>query len=104
MKDVIKGRRIPVVSGLDPFLALKEPGDYYGPVTGFSADKPAVFYLLPLPGRVFAHVQSPPHTFTEEPDGTLTIRASILTLGYSDALGKDFSWHGYLTKGVWQTL
>lgn len=94
----MRGRRIPVVDPkADPFHVLEKPGDYYGPVMGFSADRPAVFYLLPIesPEPVLAHVQSPPHVFTEEADGTLTITASILTNWV------DGSWHGYLTKGEW---
>ncbi len=99
----MQGRRIPVVAGQDPYLALKEPGDYYGPVMGFSGNVPAVFYFLPVTGtKRFCHVQSPPHKFTEEPDDTLTIRESILSRGYCNDLQQDFEWHGYLTKGIWE--
>jgi hypothetical protein len=94
----VQGRRIPVVDNkADPYLVLEQPGDYYGPVMGFSADRPAVFYFLPIGEKVFAGAQSPPHTFTEELDGSLTIRGSILTRWSKG------SWHGFLTKGIWST-
>lgn len=96
----LKGRRIPVTGTDDPYWKLTQPGDYYGPVYGFSGDRPAVFYLLPVEGRVLAHVCSPPHVFTEEEDGSLTIRESILSR-WGDETG-DKSWHGYLTNGVWK--
>ncbi len=57
--------------------------------------------------RSIQHVTSPPHVFTEEEDGTLTITAS---LGDLHRAGKDESgadvresdgWHGYLTRGEW---
>lgn len=99
----MKGRRIPVVPGLDPVLALKEAGDYYGPTTEFTGGKPGVFFLLPIArdrdvppeARSIHHVQMPPHVFTEHPDGTLTIRESI------GAGWPNFYWHGYLTNGEW---
>lgn len=85
------------------FAALDEagPGAYYGPVSGYTGDKPAVFFLLPnardaaaSPAeRSIGHVTSPPHVFTEEDDGTLTITASILSPG---------GWHGFLEHGVWR--
>lgn len=103
----MQGRRLPVVTGDDPYLHLKEAGDYYGPVMGFSGDVPAVFFLLPIArdanvppqARSIHHVCSPPHTFTEHPDGTLTIRASI---GAGAGEPGGYYWHGYLTKGVWE--
>lgn len=101
----MNGRRIPVVAGVDPVLKVIRAGDYYGPVTGFSAPNPAVFFLLPIArdagvhheARSLRHVQMPPHIFTEEQDGSLTIRDSILSR-WSDGTGQ---WHGYLTKGEW---
>jgi hypothetical protein len=94
------GRRIPVVNLTDdPVLVLKQAGDYYGPVMGFSGSSPAVFFLLPIVEVRFAHVQSPPHVFSEEADGSLSIRESILSK-WSDGVGKK-SWHGFLTRGVW---
>jgi len=77
-----------------------EPGDYCGPIEGYSGSKPAVFFRLVTPdgdpvGGV-RHVVSPPHVFTEQPDGSLEIRESILTL----EIGKSGQpWHGYLDAG-----
>ena len=100
-----QGRRIPVTKGLDPYRALQNAGDYYGPVMGYSGDVPAVFFLLPtatnpkMGGGVDAlhHVQSPPHTFTENPDDTLTISASI-----GAGPSGNYYWHGYLENGQWR--
>jgi hypothetical protein len=99
------GRRLPVVDG-EPTWP-ERPGDYCGPVMGYSADKPCVFFLKPnsrdpdAPVRAGSvhHVVSPPHVFTEEPDGSLTITASI-----GDTAGPGSvsdGWHGWLTKGTW---
>ena len=99
------GRRLPVVDGKPTWPT--EPGDYCGPVYGFTDDKPAVFFLKPNardPGappmaRSIQHVVSPPHTFRECPDGSLEIRASL-----SDVhSGGSDGWHGYLDEGhVWR--
>lgn len=87
------GRRLPVVDGKPTWPCLE--GDYCGPVTGYTGDRPAVFYLLPgAGGRGLRHVTSPPHTFRECSDGSLEIRASIL---HQD--GDGWSWHGYLDEG-----
>lgn len=84
-------------SRVESMDALTKEGDYFGPATGWTGDKPAVFYLLPgRPTSRAAHVTSPPHVFTENDDGTLTITASIL---HHDAEHGD--WHGYLTNGRW---
>jgi hypothetical protein len=107
----MKGRRIPVTYGSDghaEFPAVEEAGDYSGPVMGFTGDRSAVFFLKPNardPGapkraRSVQHVTSPPHVFTENPDGTLTITASI-----SDTAGPNSEsdgWHGFLTAGEWK--
>jgi hypothetical protein len=102
------GRRLPVPTDGHP--APEQPGDYCGPVVGFTGDLPAVFFLKPNardPGapkraRAIQHVVSPPHVFTEEPDGTLTITASIGdTAGPSS---ESDGWHGYLTKGEWRKV
>lgn len=96
----MKGRRLEIVmvDGKPDLNACTptEPGDYVGPLVGYTADKPAVFYLLPnqQPGDFLRHVTQPPHVFQEEEDGTLTIQGSILHRGGSE-------WHGYLTKGEW---
>jgi hypothetical protein len=96
----MQGRRILVADPrADPYLMLERSGDYYGPVTGFSGDSPAVFFLLPGADKRLAHVQSPPHAFTEEDDGSLTIRASILSR-WRDEAGER-NWHGFLTRGAW---
>jgi len=87
----MKGRRLPL--GTFP----TEPGDYMGPITGYTGDVPAVFFLppnardpgIPPGGRAVHHVVSPPHTFRECADGSLEIRAS---------LGCPH-WHGYLDEG-----
>jgi hypothetical protein len=117
----MQGRRLPVPSGDDPweavYVLLKEAGDYCGPFVaqsgrgGAKAGEMAgemaaqVWYLLPIArdenvsasARCLHHVVSPPHTFTEESDGTLTIRNSIAA-GPSEGT----YWHGFLTKGRWQ--
>jgi len=99
------GRRLPVVDGQHPTPEL--PGDYCGPVMGWTGEKSAVFFLKPnardpgAPRRASSvqHVVSPPHVFTEEPDGTLTITASI---GDTAGPGSESDgWHGHLTKGAW---
>ena len=101
----MKGRRIPVTAD-DPHPLPVEPGDYAGPMWGLTGDKPCVRFLKPnardadAPPRARAvqHVTSPPHVFTEEPDGTLTIANSIGDrAGDSDSDG----WHGHLIKGEW---
>ncbi len=106
----MKGRRIPITYGPDgraQFPALEEAGDYCGPLIGFTHDKPAVFFLKPNSrdpdahkrARSVQHVISPPHVFTENPDGTLTITASI---GDTNGSGSESDgWHGYLTAGEW---
>lgn len=82
---------------------VERPGDYFGPVTGWTGDKLSVFFLLPNsrdddapPGqRSVHHVSSPPHVFRECADGSLEIRQSIGAMPF---------WHGYLDEGhVWRT-
>lgn len=98
------GRRIPVQQGLSPYDALQQPGDYYGPLVGYTGGKPSVFFLLPIAGdadapemaKAMHHVCSPPHTFTENDDGTLTIAASI------GAGAPNYYWHGFLENGNWR--
>lgn len=100
------GRRLPVVDGKPTWPT--EPGDYCGPVMGWTGDVPAVFFLKPNardpdvpPGRrSVQHVTSPPHTFRECPDGSLEIRASISNRVVGDTTGaSDDGWHGYLDEG-----
>ena len=101
----MKGKRLPVDRGLLTYP--ENPGDYCGPVMGYTGDVPAVFFLkpnardldAPRAARSVQHVVSPPHRFIEEPDGTLTIRESI---GDRTPEGTSDGWHGYLTAGVWE--
>lgn len=87
---------------------IEQPGDYFGPVTGYTGDLPAVFFLkpnardenVPARARSIQHVCSPPHTFRECSDGSLEIRASISNLLRGDTDGRsDDGWHGYLDEG-----
>ena len=115
----MKGRRIPITAKTEQEFSasddrsvislLKQPGDYCGPILGYSGDRPSVFFLkpnardpdAPRSARSWQYVVSPPHTFKEEPDGSLTITPSI-----SDKRGNSESdgWHGYLTKGEWHKV
>lgn len=92
------GRRVATVAGIE------WPGDYCGPVHGYTGDKEACFFLLPNAHEEFAaadgqhavhHVCFPPHTYRECPDGSLEIRESIGAMPF---------WHGYLDEGhVWRS-
>ena len=102
-------KRLPVVDG--KMTMPTEPGDYCGPVSGYTGDKLAVFFVLPnarnpefpsVMGFV-RHVTSPPHTFHEENDGSLTVRASILASAPVDGKSVEI-WHGYLERGVWRQV
>lgn len=102
----MNGRRLPVVDG-KPTMPT-EPGDYCGPVLGYTGDKPCVFILKPHArdpgtlqhGRAVQHVVSPPHVFTEEEDGTITITPAIGDTRGDGREGSD-GWHGWLTRGIW---
>lgn len=93
----MKGRRLSL--GMWP----TEPGDYMGPIMGYTGDVPVVFFLKPNArdpdapriARSIQHVVSPPHTFRECADGSLEIRESLGDMhnGVSDG------WHGYLDEG-----
>lgn len=107
--DTLIGRRLTVDPDGQTFDLPTEPGDYVGPV---QTDRgPAVYFLKPNArdtdahpyARSVQHIVSPPHTITEEPDGTLTISASI---GDTTASRPDISdgWHGYLEHGVWREV
>lgn len=82
----------------------ENPGDYVGPVFGYTGDKPAVFFLKPNArdsgasprARSIQHVVSPPHRFRECPDGSLEIRDSI---GDTFPDGQSDGWHGFLSEG-----
>lgn len=96
----MRGNRIPLTDdSIDPYTLVKSPGDYYGPVMGFSGDKPAVFFIPPknLGEPRLHHICSPPHKFKEESDGTLTISDSI-GCGPTD----NYYYHGYLENGNWR--
>ncbi len=103
----MQGRRIPVPESGDANEVIfdLEPGDYCGPFDGYTGGKPAVFFRLPVPvGHPDAgirHVVSPPHVFSEQPDGSLQIRESILAVRGQGEHG----WHGYLDAGhVWREV
>lgn len=115
------GRRVATVG------AIERPGDYCGPIAGFtgkldnddpsSPPRPAVFFLLPTaggenplwrldpehPANGLHHVTAPPHSFRECADGSLEIRASIGAYGL-EGRGGPYVWHGFLDEGhVWRT-
>lgn len=113
------GRRIPVP--IDPETGRPnvnlaypfEPGDYCGPIIGYTGDLPAVFFLkpnardpdVPAHARAIQHVTSPPHTFRECPDGSLEIRNSIGDMhpvwgDGGEVVGQESDgWHGFLNSG-----
>jgi hypothetical protein len=103
------GRRLPVVPG--QFPALEKPGDYCGPMMGWTGDKPAVFFLkpnahdadAPRRARSVQYVLSPPHTFRECADGSLEIRNSLGATAGPES--ESDGWHGYLDEGhVWRLV
>ncbi len=73
---------------------IERPGDYSGPVSGYTAGKEACFFSGPRCGHL-GHVTFPPHAYRECPDGSLEIRASILIHPHGDCA----AWHGYLDEG-----
>ena len=110
-----RARRVPLISrrqaggnydegiDLDEVCCLPElePGDYSGPTTAYTGGVPAIFFLIPVARdddvhghlRSIHHVNSPPHTFTEMPDGSIEVRASIGIEG----------WHCWLDAGnLWR--
>jgi hypothetical protein len=107
----MKGRRFPVETdeaGTHIFPELTQPGDYCGPLTGFTGDRPAMFFRLPIPleqnvprhHRAMNHIEFPPHGMVEEADGTVTITGSIGSMKQDGT----FLWHGYLEKGSWREV
>lgn len=102
MNNPLVGRRV------SSLTQIKKPGDYCGPIEGYTGDLPCVFFLKPnardkgVPpiSRAVQHVSSPPHQFFENEDGTLTIEASIgdTRVGGTESDG----WHGFLRKGRWE--
>lgn len=107
--DTLTGRRLPVVDGR-PGIP-ERPGDYSGPVVGFTGDLPMVQFLkpnacdedAPPDARSIQHITSPPHTFAEEADGSLTVSASISAYKHHGN-GPSDGWHGYLEHGVWREV
>lgn len=97
------GRRV------DGIHKVENPCDYFGPTKGFTGSD-AVFFLkpnardedAPPSARSLQHVCSPPHTFHECEDGSLTISPSI----GETVRGSDVSdgWHGYLVQGIWRQV
>jgi hypothetical protein len=99
------GRRVQSIA------EIEQPGDYFGPVRGYTGDKDACFFLkpnardegVPPRARSVQHVCFPPHTYRECPDGSLEIRASI-----GDTAGSSTDsdgWHGFLDEGhVWRQV
>lgn len=81
----MKGRRIyPDESGKLSYM----PGDY-----GREADGTWMF-RCPNPDIHLGSLER--HTVIEHPDGTITVSPSILIRQ------GEFSWHGYLKKGLWE--
>jgi hypothetical protein len=97
------GRRVSTVG------EITQPGDYCGPVKGYTGDREACFFRLPITddtpeARALHHVAFPPHTYRECPDGSLEIRASIGAYGFRQP-DQDYLWHGYLDEGhIWRTV
>jgi hypothetical protein len=95
---------------------VEQPGDYCGPVKGYTGDLEACFFLkpnardegVPPRARSVQHVCFSPdhHSYRECPDGSLEIRPSISNLLSRDATGQsDDGWHGYLDEGhVWRQV
>lgn len=97
----MKGQRL-LIEHDGTFSLPMEPGEYVGPVQ-YGEDM-SVLFLLPMARddgvdpqlRSVCRVTSPPHEWTEEDDGSLTIHGSI-GIGH----GPGFLWHGYLRRGEW---
>jgi len=99
------GRRVSTVA------EITQPGDYCGPIRGYTHDAVSCFFLkpnardedAPPAARSIQHVNFPPHTFRECADGSLEIRASIGdTAGNSK---ESDGWHGFLDEGhVWRQV
>jgi hypothetical protein len=100
----VKGRRVTTVAD------LTQPGDYCGPIKGYTADKEACLFRLPIAAdtpeaRALHHVTFPPHTYRECADGSLEIRASIGAYGFRHPNQHGHLWHGYLDEGhIWREV
>lgn len=92
--DVTPGRR---VHDLEPHEY--EPGDY-GRWT------PDGVWFCRTPGGEGEHQRFTGnlsrHDVVEHDDGTITVSPSILV--NSRWAGEEFSWHGYLERGIWREV
>jgi hypothetical protein len=97
------GRRV------DSVEEITQPGDYYLNEHGTEgADDRALWFWLPVndPNRFEGRPQlnritEPPWTFRECADGSIEVRASILT--YTAISDPQPLWHGFLDEGhVWR--
>jgi hypothetical protein len=88
---------------------ITQPGDYYlNPRGTAGKEDRSLWFWLPRddPDRFqgipqLNRITEPPWTFTEQADGSVEVRASILTYN------KDMQpfWHGYLDAGhVWREV
>lgn len=91
------------------FEDIERPGDYYGPVKVDSVE--ACWFLKPNArdpdapprARSIQHVNFPPHTYRECPDGSLEIRNSIGDT--AGASSESDGWHGFLDEGhIWRQV
>jgi hypothetical protein len=111
------GRRLPVVDddGHRRMTMPERPGDYCGPLRGYTGDLEACFFLkpnardpgVPASARSVQHVTFPPHTYRECADGSLEIRNSLGSTKRTPTgvpeIDADDGWHGYLDEGhVWR--
>ena len=101
------GRRV------SSFGEVERPGDYFGPVKGYTGDLEACFFLkpnardegIPPRARSVQHICFPPHSYRECPDGSLEIRPSISNLTSRGGPESDDGWHGYLDEGhTWRQV
>lgn len=106
MSKLTPGRRVASIG------EIERPGDYCGPIKGYTGDLEACFFLkpnardegVPAHSRSVQHVCFPPHSYRECPDGSLEIRASIGNLIGGDPATDD-GWHGYLDEGhIWRQV
>lgn len=124
---MIRGRRLPVAYGTRGLLLTQpsEPGDYCGPVHGYTGDDWAVYFIkphaqdegTPAHGTGVQHVigvlghsdalpgESEPEglVFREQIDGTLTISGVIEDTGWTPTTDESDGWRGHLTRGWWMT-
>lgn len=87
---------------------ITQPGDYFlNPHGDGNEAGRSLWFCLPIdiPGEMgWCHrITEPPWTFTEQPDGSVEVRASILT--YEPPEHRVERWHGYLDAGnVWRRI